>query len=91
MLIEGATVVVDATTVSNAPLYVADGCIGAESPGRPDEVVDASDCVVTAGLINAHHHLLQSAFRTLPGTRFAVMSDWLRQMSAAYGCLRVDP
>ncbi|HMS75446.1 amidohydrolase family protein [Gordonia sp. (in: high G+C Gram-positive bacteria)] len=91
VLIEGATVVVDATTVSNAPLYVADGCIGAESPGRPDEVVDASDCVVTAGLINAHHHLLQSAFRTLPGTRFAVMSDWLRQMSAAYGCLRVDP
>ena len=72
----------------SAPLYVADGCIGAESPGRPDEVVDASDCVVTAGLINAHHHLLQSAFRTLPGTRFAMMSDWLRQMSAAYGCLR---
>ncbi len=90
-LIGGATVVADGTTVSSAPLHIDDGHVSAASPDQPGEVVDASGCVITAGLINAHHHLLQSAFRTLPGTRFAVMSDWLGQMSAAYGRLRVDP
>ena len=41
------------------------------------EVLDASGCVVTPGLINAHHHLLQTAFRTLPGTKGIPMRDWL--------------
>ena len=90
--IEGGTVVIDGATVTDAPIHVDDGQIAsAAPPDGPGEVIDASGCVVTAGLINAHHHLLQSAFRTLPGTRFAVMSDWLAQMSAAYGRLRVDP
>ena len=29
------------------------------------DVLDASGCVVTPGLVNAHHHLLQTAFRTV--------------------------
>jgi 8-oxoguanine deaminase len=33
------------------------------------ETLDVSGCVVTPGLVNAHHHLFQTAFRTLPGTR----------------------
>src|SRR5882724_6169862 len=39
-----------------------------EAP-EPDQRLDATGCVVTPGLINAHHHLLQSAFRTRPETR----------------------
>jgi 8-oxoguanine deaminase len=54
------------------------------------EVLDASGCVVTPGLINAHHHLLQTAFRTLPGTRGVPMRDWLPRMSAAYAAVGVD-
>jgi 8-oxoguanine deaminase len=50
-----------------------------------DESLDVSGCVVTPGLVNAHHHLLQSAFRTLPGTRGVPMRDWLPAMAAAYG------
>ena len=53
--------------------------------------LDASGCVVTPGLINAHHHLLQSAFRTLPGTRGVPMSTWLGVMSGAYAQRGVDP
>jgi len=52
--------------------------------------LDASGCVVTPGLINAHHHLLQSAFRTLPGTRGVPMRDWLPTMAAAYARAGVD-
>jgi cytosine/adenosine deaminase-related metal-dependent hydrolase len=54
------------------------------------EVLDASGCVVTPGLVNAHHHLLQSAFRTLPGTRGVPMREWLPRMAAAYAAVGVD-
>ena len=60
-----------------------------EVPG--EGTLDASGCVVTPGLVNAHHHLLQSAFRTLPGTRGVPMSHWLPTMAAAYGEAGVDP
>ncbi|MFF2084472.1 amidohydrolase family protein [Nocardia sp. NPDC058176] len=56
----------------------------------PDGTLDAEGCVVTPGLVNAHHHLLQSAFRTLPGTRGVAMSTWLPTMAAAYARAGVD-
>ena len=52
--------------------------------------LDASGCVVTPGLVNAHHHLLQSAFRTLPGTRGVPMAAWLPAMAAAYNRAGID-
>src|SRR2546428_12297260 len=53
--------------------------------------LDATGCVVTPGLVNAHHHLLQSAFRTLPGTRGVPMAEWLPAMAAAYARVGHDP
>ncbi|MCA0145298.1 amidohydrolase family protein [Blastococcus sp. LR1] len=63
------------------------------APGSAEtagEVLDASGCVVTPGLVNAHHHLLQTAFRTLPGTRGVPMAQWLPTMAAAYAAVGVD-
>ncbi|BDZ41511.1 hydroxyatrazine ethylaminohydrolase [Paraoerskovia sediminicola] len=66
-------------------------------PGRyaaasgPTEELDATGCIVTAGLVNAHAHLLQSAFRTLPGTRGVPMAQWLPTMAAAYDRVGVTP
>ncbi len=60
-------------------------------PAERDGRLDASGCVVTPGLVNAHHHLLQSAFRTLPGTRGVVMREWLATMAAAYDRAGHDP
>jgi len=54
------------------------------------EVLDATGCAVVPGLVNAHHHLLQSAFRTLPGTRHVPMRVWLGVMAGAYAAARVD-
>jgi 8-oxoguanine deaminase len=56
----------------------------------PDDTLDASGCLVTPGLVNAHHHLLQTAFRTLPGTRGVPMATWLPTMAAAYDRVGVD-
>lgn len=55
------------------------------------ETLDASGCVVVPGLVNAHHHLLQSAFRTLEGTRHVRMDRWLTTMGGYYRHARVDP
>lgn len=52
--------------------------------------LDAAGGVVAPGLVNAHHHLLQSAFRTLPGTRHVPMREWLPTMAAAYRAVGVD-
>ncbi|ALJ22180.1 amidohydrolase family protein [Microbacterium sp. No. 7] len=72
-----------------ADLVLRDGVI-AEAARGDERVLDVSGCVVTAGLVNAHHHLLQSAFRTLPGTRSVPMSQWLPTMAAAYSRVGVD-
>jgi len=58
--------------------------------GADTEVLDAMGCIVTPGLVNAHHHLLQTAFRTLPGTRGVPMAQWLPTMAAAYRAAGID-
>ncbi|WP_295702897.1 amidohydrolase family protein [Lapillicoccus sp.] len=102
LLREAMTIVVDETTERAGDLLLVDGQVaGGEGPvaagvggaglgGRP-EALDVSGCVVTAGLVNAHHHLLQTAFRTLPGTRGVPMATWLPTMAAAYVRVGVDP
>jgi cytosine/adenosine deaminase-related metal-dependent hydrolase len=92
VVVRGAeAIVTDARTARTGDLVIVDGRV-ADGPA-PDgaRVLDASGCVVTPGLVNAHHHLLQSAFRTLPGTRGVPMRDWLPAMAAAYADARVDP
>jgi 8-oxoguanine deaminase len=65
----------------------ADVAVPAPEPG----FLNVSGCVVTPGLVNAHHHLLQTAFRTLPGTRGVPMREWLGVMAAAYARGGHDP
>lgn len=90
-------ILVDETTERDGDLEMRDGVVSAGRSEEPqhDETerggtLDASGCVVTPGLVNAHHHLLQSAFRTLPGTRGVAMRDWLPTMATAYARAGVD-
>lgn len=92
LLLRGATAVLG---VSGDPdVLVRDGRVAAIGPAARDGAaaeLDVSGCVVTPGLVNAHHHLLQTAFRTLPGTRAVPMQEWLGVMSGAYAAVGIDP
>ncbi|MCM3504177.1 amidohydrolase family protein [Curtobacterium sp. ODYSSEY 48 V2] len=73
------------------PRTERDGDVVIDDGSEVVTTLDVSGCVVTPGLVNAHHHLLQTAFRTLPGTRGVPMADWLPTMAAAYGRAGHDP
>lgn len=92
LVVRGAVAVVDGGgRVRTGDIVSVDGVI-VETADLTDAVeMDATGCVVTAGLVNAHHHLLQTAFRTLPGTRGIPMREWLPAMAAAYTKAGVDP
>jgi cytosine/adenosine deaminase-related metal-dependent hydrolase len=80
--------------LAGGDLLCRDGVVVAAGTGlaapTAATVLDAEGCVVVPGLVNAHHHLLQSAFRTLPGTRHVAMRAWLPTMAAAYRAAGVD-
>ena len=92
LVVRGAVAVIDGGgRVRTGDVVSVDGVI-VETADLTDAVeMDATGCVVTAGLVNAHHHLLQTAFRTLPGTRGIPMREWLPAMAAAYTKAGVDP
>jgi 8-oxoguanine deaminase len=45
-----------------------------------DEIIDASGCVVTPGLVNTHHHLFQTLTRAVPDGQDALLFDWLKAL-----------
>ena len=81
--------VTSATSLTCVDGRVADE--GTTTTSSAASTLDARGGIVTPGLVNAHHHLLQSAFRTLPGTRGVAMSEWLGRMRGAYAAAGVDP
>lgn len=96
MLMTGATAILTEHGEPASDLLVRDGriaAVGAAARAADDiaDHLDVTGCVVTPGLVNAHHHLLQSAFRTLPGTRGVPMREWLPAMSQEYARIGIDP
>ncbi len=62
-------------------LRVENGVITSVGPELPaDEVLDASGCVITPGLVNTHHHLYQSLTRVVPGGQDALLFGWLQTL-----------
>ncbi|MEP6630378.1 MAG: amidohydrolase family protein [Lapillicoccus sp.] len=91
LVLEGAVAVLrDEGTVDPGPVWLDGGRVVAGGSAAA-ETLDVSGCVVTPGLVNAHHHLLQTGFRTLPGTRGVPMRDWLPRMAQAYASVGVTP
>jgi cytosine/adenosine deaminase-related metal-dependent hydrolase len=51
--------------------------VGLTSTG---EIVEASGCVVTPGLVNTHHHLYQTLTRAVPAAQDAMLFGWLQTL-----------
>lgn len=66
--------------IARGDVLVRDGVIAAVGEGlraAGAEIVEASGCVVTPGLVNTHHHLYQTLTRAVPGGQDALLFGWL--------------
>lgn len=54
--------------------------IGSGLPVQGAEVLEASGCLITPGLVNTHHHMYQSLTRAVPAGQDALLFGWLRAL-----------
>lgn len=86
VLVRGAARIVtmdDAgTELSDADILIEGGRIRGIGQGlAPEaEVIDATGCLVTPGLVNTHHHLFQTLTRAVPGAQDAALFGWLKTL-----------
>ncbi|MAM62654.1 8-oxoguanine deaminase [Maritimibacter sp. UBA3975] len=70
------------TEMSDCDIRIADGMIAEVGPSLipAGEIVEATGCLVTPGLVNTHHHLYQSLTRAVPGGQDALLFGWLKAL-----------
>ncbi|MEQ1874791.1 MAG: 8-oxoguanine deaminase [Ilumatobacteraceae bacterium] len=51
-----------------------------DPPPSATRIIDASDCLVTPGLINAHHHIFQNLTRAFPPMTDKPLFGWLQSL-----------
>ena len=70
----------------HASVLVKDGTIAAIGPAseldhwrdQADEVIDAQGHVIIPGMVNTHHHMVQSLTRAIPSVQDAELFGWLQ-------------
>ena len=79
---DGRTEIADGAMAWRDGVIVAVGTTAqlAHLRGEADEVLNATGCVVTPGLVNTHHHLYQSLTRALPGAINTSLFGWLKRL-----------
>lgn len=87
ILIRNATVVVTMNAAArewrDSDILIRDGQIaemGKHLRAPTAQIIDASGCVVTPGLVNTHHHLYQTLTRAVPGGQDALLFGWLKTL-----------
>ncbi len=95
LLVKNADVLVtmdgDRRELKGGSLLVEDGVILSVGPeAAADEILDASGCVVTPGLVNTHHHLYQSLTRVVPGGQDALLFGWLQTLYPIWAKMRPE-
>ena len=71
--------------IRGGAVFARDGIIEqigatADLPAMADDIIDARDHVVLPGLINTHHHLVQSMTRAVPAAQDAPLFGWLQTL-----------
>lgn len=78
-----ATVDAERTEIDGGWVAVTDGLVSAVGSGTPPAartVLDATDCLVTPGLVNAHHHLYQNLTRAFTPMTDKALFGWLQSL-----------
>jgi cytosine/adenosine deaminase-related metal-dependent hydrolase len=69
--------------ISGGWIAITDGLISGVGDGPAPEAaktIDATDCLVTPGLINTHHHLYQNLTRAFPAMTDKPLFGWLQSL-----------
>ncbi len=72
---------------------VTDGLVEAVGTGAAPaaaQVIDATDCLVTPGLVNTHHHLYQNLTRAWPGMTGQPLFGWLQSLYPLWAALDTE-
>ncbi len=72
---------------------VADGLISGVGTGEAPSgrtTIDATDCLVTPGLINSHHHLFQNLTRAYPPMTDKPLFGWLQSLYPLWRALDTE-
>lgn len=78
-------VTMDEAEITGGWVAITDGFVtatgepGSEPPAR--ETLDATGCLVTPGLVNAHHHIFQNLTRSYTRAVRADFLDWWQALS----------
>lgn len=78
-----ATVDAERREISGGWVAITDGLISGVGDGPAPsalETIDASDCLVTPGLVNTHHHLYQNLTRAFPPMTNKPLFGWLQSL-----------
>jgi 8-oxoguanine deaminase len=62
----------------------------ADLPQTADEVIDLTGHVVLPGLVNTHHHMVQSLTRAVPAAQDAELFGWLTSLYPIWARLRPE-
>ncbi|WP_341862352.1 8-oxoguanine deaminase [Gymnodinialimonas sp. 57CJ19] len=70
------------TELRDVDILLRDGQVSQIGQGLEADApaMDCSDCLVTPGLVNTHHHLFQSLTRAVPGAQDAALFGWLQTL-----------
>lgn len=88
-----ATVDEQRREIPDAWVAISDGLItGVGSGPAPDAttVLDATDCLVTPGLVNTHHHLFQNLTRAYPPMTDKPLFGWLQSLYPLWRALDTE-
>lgn len=97
LVISGARLVVtmdaDRTELAGGWVAITGGLVEAVGSGAAPAattVIDATDCLVTPGLINTHHHLFQNLTRAFPPMTDKPLFGWLQSLYPLWRRLDAD-
>ncbi|MET0457630.1 MAG: amidohydrolase family protein, partial [Ilumatobacteraceae bacterium] len=83
----------DRRELTDGWVAITDGLVSAVGDGpHPSaaRVIDATDCLVTPGLVNAHHHLYQNLTRAFPPMTDKPLFGWLRSLYPLWRALDTE-